>query len=666
MTIVTPTSLYKAGTISLVEGSATVVGVGTFWTAVAVPGDRITVDGQTLVIDTVTADAAIELAQPWTGTSVSGRLYVLTYDSWLRYEGAALQGGVRDLIAFYKMGGVRGTREVVLATDAISVNDLNRPIVYNRPTAIAVTLPKAGANSQFVDGWATILTNQNNGIATIAPVGCTINGASSIAIVKGAALYIWSHNGNYRAILYSTLGEQGPQGERGIIGPVGDTGVPGLDGKSYGGTSATSLLIGAGTKALATQAGLAYQVGARVRVSSAASPANYMEGLVTGYSGSSLTLDASRIGGAGTFANWSINVIGEPGATGSGTGDLLSSNNLSDVPDKAAARTNLGGTTVGKALFTAADTAAAQTAIGASTIGKALLAATDAVAARTAIGVSAHNLIINGDFRINQRGYISGTARAAGVYCHDRWRAGAGAGDYVFTQLAGSTQITMTAGKSLIQVVEDRNVEGGAYTLSWSGTATARIGVNSATPSGNFAVSPITISGQNPGAAMSVEFTGANAAGGSALATNIGTLGKVKLEVGSAPTPFVMSDFSAELVRCFRYFQKIGFGIFTAPADGVSTAQHQGSTVNANGIAATIRLFAPMRAIPSVAFYRGASGTANGTWAFWNGLAWVNGTGTAINSSDETQVNILVSVPSGPTVAQAYSVQGAATLSAEL
>jgi len=101
--------------------------------------------------------------------------------------------------------------------------------------------------------------------------------------------------------------------------------------------------------------------------------------------------------------------------------------------------------------------------------------------------------IINGNFVVNQRVYVSNATLAAGAYGHDRWKAGAGGGDYTFTQLPSSTQITIKAGKSLIQVIEDKNVIGGTYTLSWEGTAQARFGIDSATPSGDYAASPITI-----------------------------------------------------------------------------------------------------------------------------------------------------------------------------
>ena len=155
------------------------------------------------------------------------------------------------------------------------------------------------------------------------------------------------------------------------------------------------------------------------------------------------------------------------------------------------------------------------------------------------------NALFNADFRINQRGYVSAATLAAGAYGHDRFKAGASGGDYSFTQLNSSTQVTIASGKSLIQVVEDKNVVGGSYVLSWTGTALARVGVNSATPSGTFVVSPLLITGQTAGTTMSVEF-------------NAGTLNTAQLELGTVATPFERRPVGLELALCQRYFVKLG------------------------------------------------------------------------------------------------------------
>jgi hypothetical protein len=162
----------------------------------------------------------------------------------------------------------------------------------------------------------------------------------------------------------------------------------------------------------------------------------------------------------------------------------------------------------------------------------------------TVYAAFAANVVINGDFRINQTGYVSAAVLAAAAYGHDQWKAGAAGGDYSFTQLKSSTQITIASGKSLIQPIEDVNVAGGSYVLTWTGTAQARAGVNTLTPSGSYAASPLLISGQTAGTVMSVEF-------------NAGTLGTVKLESGSLATPFVMRPLDQELLMCQRYFEQI-------------------------------------------------------------------------------------------------------------
>ena len=104
--------------------------------------------------------------------------------------------------------------------------------------------------------------------------------------------------------------------------PVGPQGPSGQDGAGYAASSATSLSIGAGSRTFETQAGLAYSTGARLRASSAANGANYMEGLVTSYGGTTLTMDVSRTGGSGTYADWNLNLAGDPGLDGSGIGDV--------------------------------------------------------------------------------------------------------------------------------------------------------------------------------------------------------------------------------------------------------------------------------------------------------------------------------------------------------
>jgi len=210
--------------------------------------------------------------------------------------------------------------------------------------------------------------------------------------------------------------------------------------------------------------------------------------------------------------------------------------------------------------------------------------------ARSNIGTTKRNYLINGAFQINQGGYASGAVLAAAAYGHDQWKAGASGGDYSFTQSTGATTITIAAGKSLIQPIEDIRVTGGgSYVLAWTGTAQARAGVNTLTPSGTYAASPLLISGQTDGTVMSVEF-------------NAGTLGSVGLYEGNVAPPFAVPDYPGELIACKRYWQRIG---------GTSTEIYMaGYSLAGNGIVQTLPYPVAMRATPTI--------TVVGTWTITN------------------------------------------------
>ena len=84
------------------------------------------------------------------------------------------------------------------------------------------------------------------------------------------------------------------------------------------------------------------------------------------------------------------------------------------------------------------------------------------------------------------------------------------------------------------------------YVLSWTGTCQARYAINSATPAGAYANSPIIITGQTAGTTMSVEFGNGAASG---------TLGHIQLELGTVATPFEFRQYPCELQLCQRYYE---------------------------------------------------------------------------------------------------------------
>lgn len=81
----------------------------------------------------------------------------------------------------------------------------------------------------------------------------------------------------------------------------------------YGLTSSTSIAIGTGSKVFTTNLAdtqTAFTVGTRVRVASTVTPTNYMEGNITAFSSTSLTVNVDATGGSGTISSWTFSSIG--------------------------------------------------------------------------------------------------------------------------------------------------------------------------------------------------------------------------------------------------------------------------------------------------------------------------------------------------------------------
>jgi hypothetical protein len=85
----------------------------------------------------------------------------------------------------------------------------------------------------------------------------------------------------------------------------------------YNETSATSTTIGTGSKTFTVTipvTSTAFTVGTRVRVAYAVTPSNFMEGVITAFTTTSMTVNVDATGGSGTYANWTISVAGIAGA----------------------------------------------------------------------------------------------------------------------------------------------------------------------------------------------------------------------------------------------------------------------------------------------------------------------------------------------------------------
>lgn len=86
--------VYTTGTISVANGSTAVTGVGTGWLNVVGQYDVLRKNGLSVSIESVEANGALTLSEPWPGTS----LVDATYQLAVTYDGPDFQLRVRQLL----------------------------------------------------------------------------------------------------------------------------------------------------------------------------------------------------------------------------------------------------------------------------------------------------------------------------------------------------------------------------------------------------------------------------------------------------------------------------------------------------------------------------------------------------------------------------------------
>jgi hypothetical protein len=168
------------------------------------------------------------------------------------------------------------------------------------------------------------------------------------------------------------------------------------------------------------------------------------------------------------------------------------------------------------------------------------------------------NVLVNGNFNVNQRAVSGAVVLAAGAFGHDRWKAGSGGCTYTFSTSAGVTTLTITAG-TLVQTIEGNNLKSGTYTLSWTGTAQGKIGAGVFSPTG---VTGAAIGGTN----LNIEF-------------GTGTLALAQFEFGSNATLFEYRPVAAEMDLCIWYAEVLNSSVGNrayASLQAVSTTVAEG------------------------------------------------------------------------------------------
>lgn len=170
----------------------------------------------------------------------------------------------------------------------------------------------------------------------------------------------------------------------------------------------------------------------------------------------------------------------------------------------------------------------------------------------TLLGGVNPNLVINGDFQINQRGY-AGTALAAGSFGLDRWKASIGGATY---SISGYT-ITLTSG-GIEQVIESS-----LWGVSSLASSVVTISVES--PSSNITVTIGSVSGTITAGTgrQSVTLTLTPADTGNLVlklvkaSSGSVTFGRVKFEIGPKASAWQARTLNDELRLAQRYYFQI-------------------------------------------------------------------------------------------------------------
>ena len=220
------------------------------------------------------------------------------------------------------------------------------------------------------------------------------------------------------------------------------------------------------------------------------------------------------------------------------------------------------------------------------------------------------NLLLNGDFQINQRQFAGG-ALVAGVYGFDRWKADTGGANCTLSGYVA----TLTSG-TLVQAIE------GAM-WGYANLASTQITVSLDAPSADIAVTVGSATGTITAGSGRRSATLTTAAGDSGhlsvklSRTTVGsvTFGRVKVELGATATAWQARARDDELRLCQRYCTTT-YPPGVAPgstntATGAIIAHVQCIVANA-GWTSGLRFPVPLRSTPTFSFWsrQGSSGNA--------------------------------------------------------
>ncbi len=381
-------TIYNTGTASVSAGGTTVTGAGVIWSGGnAREGDEFVIGGvRALILEVV---SATELTiTPWQGGNESGATYTIYQTSSRRFDDVQIADDLQKQVAALNTDGFY---HFVKSSEAAPDPSLGDEGQY----AFQATTGKLWLKEGGVWVYVGIFKG-------VSPKGPWDSGADY------AANDLVSYGGSSYLALAANTNDAPPSANWMLIaekGDVGATGAPGADGTDGVDGAAATIEIGTVTT---------------VPYGTPASVTN-----VGDENAAVLDFEIPK------------------GQDGTGTGDMQAANNLSDLANADTALDNLGGTAVGKAVFTAVDQAAAQAAIGAKVLAGHLYGMEMTWVSGAAIGFSAGECADSSAMH-----YIKAASAIAEKYIHVAWAAGTAQGMLDAGAVADGTYHIFAIGKS--------------------------------------------------------------------------------------------------------------------------------------------------------------------------------------------------------------------------
>ena len=308
-----------------------------------------------------------------------------------------------------------------------------------------------------------------------------------------------------------------------------------VDSSNSAAASATSASLSEGSQ-LAALASETAAAGSATSASTSASTATTQAGIATtqASNASSSASDAATSATTATTQAGIATTQASNAATSATNASTSASTATTQATNAASSATAASGSATSAA--TSETNAAASASSASTSASTATTQAGIAVSAATSATFNFRNRLINPNFGINQRGYVSGTATiVANQYTLDRWRVVTSGQNITFSTSGVDTTVTAPAG-GMEQVIEGIHINGGVYTLSWTGTATATVNGSSITSGGQ-------TTSLTAGSNVTIRFTS-------------GTVLNPQFEFGSIVTAVERRPRPIEQVMCCRYYNK--------------------------------------------------------------------------------------------------------------